>query len=136
LVLHPRPVHGRIPILIGGMSRPALRRAAAIGDGWIALAFAARTDEAELAGRLARVHQLRREAKRSSPFEAVLKLHAAATDADKLCDLAARATEIGFDTIVIEPPWSLGLDAATACIAAVRERADRAEPRSRAPRSP
>jgi probable F420-dependent oxidoreductase len=30
----PRPARGRIPIWIGGHTRPALRRAVALGDGW------------------------------------------------------------------------------------------------------
>jgi probable F420-dependent oxidoreductase len=33
--LSPRPVNGTIPIWIGGSSRPALRRVAERGDGWI-----------------------------------------------------------------------------------------------------
>ena len=32
--INPRPVRGSIPIWIGGMSRPALRRVARSGDGW------------------------------------------------------------------------------------------------------
>jgi probable F420-dependent oxidoreductase len=30
----PRPAAGRVPVLLGGESRPALERAAAYGDGW------------------------------------------------------------------------------------------------------
>lgn len=32
--VNPKPVHGRIPIVLGGNSDAALRRVAAIGDGW------------------------------------------------------------------------------------------------------
>jgi alkanesulfonate monooxygenase SsuD/methylene tetrahydromethanopterin reductase-like flavin-dependent oxidoreductase (luciferase family) len=31
----PAPVHGTVPILVGGNSRAALRRAAVHGDGWL-----------------------------------------------------------------------------------------------------
>jgi alkanesulfonate monooxygenase SsuD/methylene tetrahydromethanopterin reductase-like flavin-dependent oxidoreductase (luciferase family) len=32
--MHPRPVHGTIPVVWGGHSDAALRRIARIGDGW------------------------------------------------------------------------------------------------------
>ena len=32
----PRPVQRPVPILVGGHSDPALRRAGRVGDGWIA----------------------------------------------------------------------------------------------------
>jgi probable F420-dependent oxidoreductase len=52
------PVPSRpVPILIGGHSRPALRRAARLGDGWIA----ANTDFETLKSLLAQLAQLRRE---------------------------------------------------------------------------
>jgi probable F420-dependent oxidoreductase len=52
------PVPGRpVPILIGGHSRPALKRAARLGDGWIA----ANTDFETLKSLLAQLAQLRRE---------------------------------------------------------------------------
>jgi alkanesulfonate monooxygenase SsuD/methylene tetrahydromethanopterin reductase-like flavin-dependent oxidoreductase (luciferase family) len=34
--LHPRPVQGRLPLWIGGLSEPAARRAARLGDGYLA----------------------------------------------------------------------------------------------------
>lgn len=36
LNMRPKPVQSPVPILVGGHSRPALRRAAAVGDGWLA----------------------------------------------------------------------------------------------------
>jgi probable F420-dependent oxidoreductase len=32
--MHPRPVHGTIPVLFGGHSDAAIKRAARLGDGW------------------------------------------------------------------------------------------------------
>ncbi len=55
-----------VPILIGGHSDPALRRAARIGDGWIH----AGGDAEELDRALARLAELRREfGRESDPFE-------------------------------------------------------------------
>ncbi|MXZ84610.1 MAG: LLM class F420-dependent oxidoreductase [Acidimicrobiia bacterium] len=36
LNMRPKPVQSPVPIFVGGHSRPALRRAAAMGDGWLA----------------------------------------------------------------------------------------------------
>lgn len=36
LNMRPKPVQSPVPIFVGGHSRPALRRAAAVGDGWLA----------------------------------------------------------------------------------------------------
>ena len=36
LNMRPKPVQSPVPIFVGGHSRPALRRAAAVGDGWSA----------------------------------------------------------------------------------------------------
>lgn len=46
-----------VPILIGGHSRPALRRAARLGDGWIS----ANSDYESLAGLIATLNELRAE---------------------------------------------------------------------------
>jgi probable F420-dependent oxidoreductase len=52
------PVPSRpVPILVGGHSKPALKRAARLGDGWIA----ANTDFETLKSLLAQLAQLRRE---------------------------------------------------------------------------
>jgi probable F420-dependent oxidoreductase len=50
----PKPVRGRVPIWIGGNSRPALRRAARLGDGWHAIDLG----PAELRPRLAELDAL------------------------------------------------------------------------------
>jgi probable F420-dependent oxidoreductase len=53
----PKPVNGDIPILVGGESDAALRRAARYGDGWFA--FSVTSDEA--ASRVALLHDMTRE---------------------------------------------------------------------------
>ena len=53
-----QPVPSRpIPIIVGGHSRPALARAARLGDGWVS----ANTDFATLSGLIAQLQALRRQ---------------------------------------------------------------------------
>lgn len=59
------------PMLIGGDSRAAMRRAAVRGDGWIPME---QTIES-LPGNLATIATLRAEAGRSGPFEVALPAH-------------------------------------------------------------
>jgi probable F420-dependent oxidoreductase len=84
-----------IPILIGGHSEPALRRAARIGDGWMH----AGGDPAELARCLARLAELRREFGRErEPFEIhVISLDAYSLDGiRRLADAGVTDAIVGF----------------------------------------
>ena len=70
LQMSPAPT-APIPILIGGASERALRRAATVGDGWVG---AGNTPE-EMPGILKRLGELRREAGRERmPFEVIVAL--------------------------------------------------------------
>jgi probable F420-dependent oxidoreductase len=70
LQMSPAPGHP-IPILVGGTSGRALRRAARLGDGWIGTGHA----PAEAAALLDRLRALRREAGRAeAPFETIVPL--------------------------------------------------------------
>jgi probable F420-dependent oxidoreductase len=120
VVLHPRPVQPEgPPVLVGGMSDAALRRAGRRGAGWIALASAESFDADVLRERWLALERLRRENGRSGPCQTALKLHAAPALAGSLPELADRARHIGFDEVIIEPPWELGIEAAEETIAAV-----------------
>jgi probable F420-dependent oxidoreductase len=68
LRFEPKPVQRpHLPIEIGGVTPPALRRAARLGDGWLATG---KMELSELEQRIKRLHALRREAGReSAPFE-------------------------------------------------------------------
>ncbi len=60
-----------IPIYVGGVSAPALRRAARLGDGWMGTGH----DPAEVPALLRRLRELRAEAGRESePFETIVPL--------------------------------------------------------------
>ena len=94
LEISPAPTQD-IPIWIGGLSKPALRRAARLGDGWIGTGC---TPD-EIPEVLGRLDQLRRDAGRlDAPFDTLVSV-AAAPD----CDLYRRAEEQGLTGIVQMP---------------------------------
>lgn len=62
----PRPVQQpRPPIWIGGSSRPAIRRAAALGDGWLPQG----TRRRDLPGQIAELRRLRDELRGGAPID-------------------------------------------------------------------
>jgi alkanesulfonate monooxygenase SsuD/methylene tetrahydromethanopterin reductase-like flavin-dependent oxidoreductase (luciferase family) len=98
-----------IPILIGGHSGPALRRAARLGDGWMH----AGGDPAELAGMLERIATLRKEYGREHlPFEVhVISFDAWEPDGLKrLEDLGVTDAIVGFRNPYHEGPDTETLD--------------------------
>ncbi|MFQ5351842.1 MAG: TIGR03619 family F420-dependent LLM class oxidoreductase [Candidatus Binatia bacterium] len=65
LQMSPTPTE-RVPIIVGGQSRPALRRAARLGDGWCS----ANTTERQLVGYLTELRQYLAEyGREGEPFE-------------------------------------------------------------------
>ena len=84
-----------IPILVGGHTEPALRRAALLADGWMH----AGGDAEALAGMLSRLAELRREAGRGTePFEVhVISMDAYTPDGvRRLEDLGVTDVIVGF----------------------------------------
>jgi len=87
-----------VPILVGGVSDPALKRAARIGDGWIAV----QRTTAELRELLGKLGALRKEyGTDGRPFEAVV----ACTDAFDV-DGYRRVADLGATTMTTAP-WVL-----------------------------
>jgi probable F420-dependent oxidoreductase len=112
LQLSPAP-RRPVPIYVGGVSRPALRRAARLGDGWISMLH----DRDELRGIVAALHALRREHGRErEPFE-IKALWIEPIEPDDVAELE----EIGVTDLLVTP-WLLdaegggGLDAKRASL--------------------
>jgi probable F420-dependent oxidoreductase len=89
----PKPVQSPWPpMIIGGDSPAALRRAATLGDGWLPMA---QTEEI-LGANIAKLQQLRADAGREGPFQIIL---GAPADLDTL----RRYEELGVTTALVTP---------------------------------
>jgi probable F420-dependent oxidoreductase len=90
------------PYIIGGHSKPALRRAAQRGNGW----FATGLSPDLIAPLIASVREMREAAGRADlPFEISCHLPAEPDE-----DLVARYEKVGVERIVVSP-WTRGRDA-------------------------
>jgi len=86
-----------VPIYVGGTTRPALRRAARFGDGWISVIHAMD----EVAGVIAELDELRRECGRENePFD--IMMHC--PDAESIDDIR-RLEDLGVTDLQVTP-WS------------------------------
>jgi probable F420-dependent oxidoreductase len=102
----PRPVSTpHPPILVGGDSEPAMKRAARLGDGWMSGGVAENVDE--IAGRMQRLRALRAEYGATRPFSYTV------LDANPGADALVRMAEIGVDRVVVMP-WASNRDAPAA----------------------
>lgn len=91
-----------VPILVGGLSDVAMKRAARIGDGWIAVQHST----AELRELLGKLHNLRKEyGTDGKPFETVV----ACTDAFDV-DGFRRVADLGATTLTTVPWMMYGAD--------------------------
>jgi probable F420-dependent oxidoreductase len=122
VVLHPRPVRNPgPPLLVGGNSDAALRRAAEFGDGWLGTTSTRKFDRERdaLQAALETVKELRSGFDRKEPFRLALKLNVPAENAE-LVRQVSEVARIGFDDVLIDVPWAKGIDAAAAAVFAVR----------------
>jgi alkanesulfonate monooxygenase SsuD/methylene tetrahydromethanopterin reductase-like flavin-dependent oxidoreductase (luciferase family) len=98
--MYPKPVNGTVPVVVGGHSKPAARRAGRLGDGF----FPARTTPEELTGLL---EEMRRAAKDAGRDPDAIEVTAGGVmDLDGV----KRFGDLGVDRIVLPP---LGFDAET-----------------------
>jgi probable F420-dependent oxidoreductase len=106
LIFEPRPSQPNgPPILVGGMSRAALRRAAQRGDGWLAFQRG-ELDARQLADLLETLEDFREKAGRlDESFSHVMQLSSSPGMASGLPEFAVRVQELGFDELIINPPW-------------------------------
>jgi probable F420-dependent oxidoreductase len=93
---------GPVPIIVGGHTKPALRRAARLGDGWVS----ANLPTAELAPIIERLReQLAAEGRAADPFE-IIVIATDAVDADGVRRLA----DFGVTEAITQPWWFYGGD--------------------------
>jgi probable F420-dependent oxidoreductase len=99
---NPKPIHGRkIPILVGGASEAALKRAGRLGDGWIEIGSRSFSEFEDM---LAIVNRERGRAGRlCEPFE----ITTTATPFESLDDYR-RAAELGVSRVVVIPALGTG----------------------------
>jgi probable F420-dependent oxidoreductase len=127
IMLFPTPAQATgIPLLVGGMADVSLRRATALGDGWVALAGVEGLDLEALRERVERVRALRAQTD-GAPFELVLKLEAEPPLAGDLPEAVAAVARVGFDETVVDLPWSDGVDRAREILEACRYAAQSTE---------
>jgi probable F420-dependent oxidoreductase len=120
--IHCRPAPDDLPVLIGGMSNVALRRAAAY-DGWIAH-VGAQDDLGELREKLDKLRGLRAESGSSRPFRSVVKV-AGYNSVEQSPQLLTELVSMGFDEVVVYPEWT-ELGSAARFIATCRTMIDKA----------
>lgn len=92
LVMEPSPSRP-VPILVGGHSERALRRAAAVGDGWLGVHYG----RAELRGYIDR---LRRHRDEQGTLDRPFEVEAAINDALPHPEVCAELEEMGLTTLV------------------------------------
>ncbi|MFI6521167.1 TIGR03619 family F420-dependent LLM class oxidoreductase [Spirillospora sp. NPDC050679] len=103
VAFEPKPVQARLPIVAGGESKAALRRAATLCDGWISMP---QTLE-RAAPQLERLRALRKEAGREDePFE--ITVHAYELSGP---DEIAEWERLGVDRLIVRP-WTRTREAA------------------------
>jgi alkanesulfonate monooxygenase SsuD/methylene tetrahydromethanopterin reductase-like flavin-dependent oxidoreductase (luciferase family) len=102
----------RIPIYVGGTSKPALRRAARYGDGWLGIIHPME----EIEGLVAELNDLRREFGRDKePFDIILQC----PDAQSVEDIR-RLEDLGVTDLKLTP-WTEPSIQAELGVSAMRE---------------
>jgi probable F420-dependent oxidoreductase len=99
---------GGPPLLVGGMADGPLRRAARLGDGWLAVVRGDAIDEPALRAALQSVRRYRAEADADTAFRTTVRLQAGSVvDRGALAiDWSRRLFDMGFDEVIIDPGWS------------------------------
>jgi probable F420-dependent oxidoreductase len=97
---HPRPVQRPLPVVVGGHSRAAHRRAARTADGWYGFLVGLRA--------MAEQRDLMRAAIEETGRER--PLHVSVTPARRMDEESVRAySELGVDRLIVAPPPNLAL---------------------------
>lgn len=125
LVFSPTPAQpGGPPILVGGVSPAALRRAGMVGDGWLGRGQPTGLDVSAMRTSIAHVKKHRYDSGRAgSPYN-VMMVAPPGAERGSLETLISQTAQSGFDEFLFEPRWD-DLDDAAAAIRAARSYVDR-----------
>ena len=105
VVCRPVPVRPS-PLLVGGMSPAALRRAGRLGDGWLALQRASALDLGSLATAVGRVRQAAEQAGRDpAALRFVLRITESEGVVPKIAAMAGAIAGTGITEIVVDVDW-------------------------------
>jgi len=108
----PRPAH-EIPVLVGGHSKAALRRAGRLGDGWLAQQSLDGIDTNEIEAAIDVVRSAAKEAGRDATrVEVVLRLVDSAGRSDEVATQLPLIARAGVDEVIVDVAWSDGDPAA------------------------
>jgi probable F420-dependent oxidoreductase len=110
----PVPAH-EIPLLVGGHSRAALRRAGRVGDGWLAQQSLPTLGPHELQSAIAVMRAAAAEAGRDPDgLRVVLRIVEAAGRSDAVAEQLPALAAAGVDEIIVDARWGDGEPAAEA----------------------
>jgi probable F420-dependent oxidoreductase len=104
----PTPVR-RVPILVGGHSPPALRRAGAVGDGWLGQQSLGSLDTAQLeAARRTMAESARAAGRDPGALQVVLRIVESAGRAAELAPQLPELAAAGVDEVIVDVDWAEG----------------------------
>ena len=103
----PRPFNGDIPLLVGGHSKYALRRAATLGNGWLPQQSALSINPSELNEP---IKIMKEEAKKAGidpeKLDIILRINQSSNSAKKVFENLNALSEVGVKEIIVDVDWS------------------------------
>jgi alkanesulfonate monooxygenase SsuD/methylene tetrahydromethanopterin reductase-like flavin-dependent oxidoreductase (luciferase family) len=101
VILLPQPVNGTVPLIVGGDSRAAMRRAARLGDGWYGFWAGV-----ELPAHLAMLREEMEAHGRSQDdgFQVRVGLPIGGETPEQVATMVDEARSLGVDELVLTPP--------------------------------
>jgi probable F420-dependent oxidoreductase len=108
MVCRPVPV-APIPLLVGGLSPAALRRAGTVGDGWLALQPATELDPPALRRSIDEIHRHAEAAGRDPEgIRVTMQITGSAGRASEIAPMLPRLRSAGVEEVIVDVPWGDG----------------------------